>query len=193
VILAHLGNGASLAAVRDGACVDTTMGFTPAAGVPMSTRTGDIDPGLLSFFSAKEQMTTAQFQHLVTHESGLLGVSETSSDIRDLLKIEASDIRAQEAVALFCQEVRKRIGSLAAVLGGLDTLVFAAGIGENAPIIRERICRDLEFLGVKLAPRRNRGNAAVISPSKSRVTVRVIRTDEEIMIAQIAHRLSGGG
>jgi acetate kinase len=193
VILAHLGNGASLAAVRDGACVDTTMGFTPGSGVPMSTRTGDIDPGLLSFFNAKEQMTAAQFQHLVTHESGLLGVSESSSDIRDLLKIEDRDIRAQEAVALFCQEVRKRIGALAAVLGGLDTLVFAAGIGENAPIIRERICRDLEFLGVKLAPRRNRGSAAVISPSKSRVTVRVIRTDEEVMIAQIAHRLSRGG
>jgi acetate kinase len=193
VILAHLGNGASLAAVRDGACVDTTMGFTPGAGVPMSTRTGDIDPGLLSFFSAKEQMTPAQFQHLVTHESGLLGVSETSSDIRDLLRLEDSDVRAQEAVALFCQEVRKRIGALAAVLGGLDTLVFAAGIGENAPLIRERICRDLEFLGVKLAPRRNRGNAAVISPSKSRVTVRVIRTDEEVMIAQIAQQLSRGG
>jgi acetate kinase len=193
VVLAHLGNGASLAAVRDGACVDTTMGFTPGAGVPMSTRTGDIDPGLLSFFSAKEQMTTPQFQHMVTHESGLLGVSETSSDIRDLLKIEDNDIRAQEAVALFCQEVRKRIGAFAAVLGGLDTLVFAAGIGENAPVIRQRICQDLEFLGIRLAPRRNRGNAAVVSPSKSRVTVRVIRTDEEVMIAQIAQRLSRGG
>lgn len=188
VILAHLGSGASLAAVRDGASVDTTMGFTPAAGVPMSTRTGDIDPGLLSFLAAKEQMTIARFQRMVTHESGLLGVSETSSDIRDLLASEASDPRAAEAVALFCQEVRKRIGAFAAVLGGLDTLVFSAGIGENSPVVRERICTNLEFLGVQLQPSLNQGNAAVISAPGSRVTVRVIPTDEESMIAQIAHR-----
>jgi len=186
VILAHLGNGASLAAVRDGASVDTTMGFTPGAGVPMSTRSGDIDPGLLSFFAGKEHMTTAQFQRMLTHESGLLGVSETSSDIRDLLKIEATDVRAAEAVALFCQEVRKRIGAFAAVLGGLDTLVFSAGIGENSPVIRERICANLEFLGVQLERATNEANAAVISAPGSRVTVRVIATDEELMIAQIA-------
>ena len=186
VILAHLGNGASLAAVRDGASVDTTMAFTPGAGVPMSTRSGDIDPGLLSFFAGHEQMTTAQFQKMVTHESGLLGVSETSSDIRDLLKIEATDSRAAEAVALFCQEVRKRIGAFAAVLGGVDTLVFSAGIGENSPAIRERICANLEFLGVRLERAANEANAAVISAPDGRVTVRVIPTDEELMIAKLA-------
>ena len=186
VILAHLGSGASLAAVRDGASVDTTMGFTPGAGVPMSTRSGDIDPGLLSFFAGKEQMTTARFQKMVSHESGLLGISETSSDIRDLLKIEATDIRAAEAVALFCQEIRKRIGAFAAVLGGVDTLVFSAGIGENSPAIRERICANLEFLGVRLERAANEANAAVISAPGSGVTVRVIPTDEELMIAQLA-------
>jgi acetate kinase len=190
VILAHLGSGASLAAVRDGACVDTTMGFTPSAGVPMSTRCGDMDPGLLSFFGSQEHMTISRLQRLLNHESGLLGVSETSADVRDLLKAEGSDVRAQEAVALFCQEIRKRIGAFAAVLGGLDTLVFAGGIGENAPLIRERVCVNLEFLGVRIAPRLNRANAAVISPSKSRVTVRVIRTDEESMIARIAQRIT---
>jgi acetate kinase len=189
VILAHLGSGASLAAVRDGASVDTTMAFTPGAGVPMSTRSGDIDPGLLSFFAGKEQMTTAQFQKMVTHESGLLGMSETSSDIRDLLKVEATDTRAAEAVALFCQEIRKRIGAFAAVLGGVDTLVFSAGIGENSPVIRARICANLEFLGVQLEPAANDANDAVISAPGSRVRVRVIPTDEELMIAKLALKL----
>ncbi len=186
VILAHLGSVASLAAVRDGASVDTTMGFTPAAGIPMGTRSGDIDPGLLSFFAGTEQMTAARFQKMMTQESGLLGVSQTSSDIRDLLQIEATDSRAAEAVALFCQEIRKRIGAFAAVLGGLDTLVFSAGIGENSPVIRERACANLEFLGVRLEPAANAANAAVISAPDSRVTVRVIPTDEELMIAQRA-------
>lgn len=185
VILAHLGSGASLAAVRDGKCVDTTMGFTPGAGIPMSTRTGDIDPGLLSFFAGKEHMTVAQFQKMVTHESGLLGMSETSSDIRDLLKVEASDARAALAVALFCQEIRKRIGAFAAVLGGVETLVFSAGIGENSPMVRERVCADLEFLGIRMERAANEANAAVISAPDSRVTVRVIATDEERMIAQL--------
>lgn len=186
VILAHLGNGASLAAVHAGASVDTTMGFTPGAGVPMSTRSGDLDPGLLSFFAGHEKMTTAQFQRMVSHESGLLGVSQTSSDIRDLLKIEATDVRAAEAVALFCQEIRKRVGAFAAVLGGVDTLVFSAGIGENSPAIRERICANLQFLGVQLEPVANAANAAVISAPGCRVTVRVIPTDEELMIAKLA-------
>jgi acetate kinase len=185
VILAHLGNGASLAAVRDGASVDTTMGFTAGAGVPMSTRSGDIDPGLLSFFAGTQQMTAAQFGKMVSHESGLLGVSETSSDIRDLLKLEATDPRAAEAVALFCQEIRKRIGAFAAVLGGLDTLVFAGGIGENSPAIRARICTNLEFLGIELRPAANEAHEALISAPDGRVRVRVIPTDEELMIAQI--------
>jgi acetate kinase len=188
VILAHLGNGASLAAVRDGQSVDTTMGFTPAAGVPMSTRSGDLDPGLLSFLAAREHMTPARFERMVNHESGLLGVSETSSDIRDLLSVEATDVRAAEALDLFCQETRKRIGAFAAVLGGLDTLVFSAGIGENAPQIRARICTNLEFLGLHLDAARNDANQPVISAAASQVTVRVIPTDEELMIAQIAQR-----
>jgi acetate kinase len=185
VILAHLGNGASLAAVRDGSCVDTTMGFTPAAGIPMSTRSGDLDPGIVSFLVAREQLTAAGFQRMVTRESGLLGVSGTSSDVRDLLLAEGTDVRAAEALALFCQEVRKRIGAFAAVLGGLDTLVFSAGIGENSAVIRARICAGMEFLGLHLDPARNAGNAPVISAPDSRVTVRVVPTDEEQMIARI--------
>ena len=150
VILAHLGNGASLAAVRDGKSIDTSMGFTPTAGLVMSTRTGDLDPGLMCYLARTEQMTAAQFQQMVNHESGLLGVSEISSDLRDLLAREADDIRAAEAVALFCYQAKKWIGSFAAALGGLDTLVFAGGIGENAPLIRERICEGLGFLGIAL-------------------------------------------
>ena len=129
-------------------------------------------------------MTPARFQKMLIHESGLLGVSQTSSDIRDLLKAEARDSRAAEAVALFCQEVRKRIGAFAAVLGGVDTLVFSAGIGENSPVIRERICANLEFLGIRLDRAANKANAAVISAPASRVTVRVIPTNEELMIAR---------
>jgi len=131
VILAHLGNGASLAAVRDGKSMDTSMGFTPAAGLVMSTRSGDLDPGLVSFMARSEQMTASQFDRMINHESGLLGVSETSSDLRDLLAREAVDVRAAEAVALFCYQATKWIGSFAAALGGLDTLVFAGGIGEE--------------------------------------------------------------
>ncbi|MBA2434120.1 MAG: acetate/propionate family kinase, partial [Chthoniobacterales bacterium] len=133
VILAHLGNGASMAAVRDGHSVDTTMAFTPAAGLVMSTRSGDLDPGLVAFLARSQKMTASQFDKMVNHESGLLGVSETSSDMRDLLARETKDVRAAEAVSLFCYQARKWIGAYAAVLGGLDTLVFAGGIGENAP------------------------------------------------------------
>jgi acetate kinase len=140
VILAHLGNGASMAAVRDGRSIDTSMGFTPTTGFVMSTRSGDLDPGLVRYLSRTEQMTATQFHQMVNHESGLFGVSEISSDMRDLLVQEASDVRAAEAVALFCYQAKKWIGSFAAALGGLDTLVFSAGIGENCPSIRTRIC-----------------------------------------------------
>jgi acetate kinase len=184
VILAHLGNGASLAAVRDGKSIDTSMGFTPTAGLVMSTRSGDLDPGLAPYLARTEQMTTKQFYEMVNHKSGLLGISETSSDMRDLLEHETSDVRAAEAVALFCYQAKKWIGSFAAALGGLDTLVFAGGIGENAPLVRKRICERLGFLGVQLNEARNAKNAAVISKNSSRVTVRVIRTDEELMIAR---------
>ena len=193
VVLAHLGNGASLAAVRDGKSVDTSMGFTPVSGLVMSTRSGDLDPGLVSYLARTEQMTATQFHKMVNHESGLLGVSETSSDTRDLLDHETQDVRAAEAVALFCYQAKKWIGSFAAALGGLDTLVFAGGIGENAPLIRARVCEGLGFLGIDLNEPRNAQTAGVISTDASRVTVRVIRTDEELMIAKSAFRILGQG
>ena len=189
VILAHLGNGASLAAVRDGKSIDTSMGFTPTAGLVMSTRSGDLDPGLVSYLARTEQMSATQFQEMVNHASGLLGVSEISSDLRDLLARESDDVRAAEAVALFCYQAKKWIGSFAAALGGLDTLVFAGGIGENAPLIRERICDGLGFLGIELNQKRNAKNAPLISPDAGRVKVRVIRTDEELMIARSVTRV----
>ena len=188
VILAHLGNGASLAAVRDGKGMDTSMGFTPASGLVMSTRCGDIDPGLVSFLSRTEGMTAAQFQKLANHESGLLGVSETSSDMRDLLARENTDVRAAEAVALFCYQAKKWIGSFAAALGGIDTLVFAGGIGENCAPVRSRICAGLGFLGIELNSRHNENHEDVISTLSDQVKVRVIRTDEELMIARLVLR-----
>jgi acetate kinase len=191
VILAHLGNGASLAAVRDGKSMDTSMGFTPTAGLVMSTRSGDLDPGLAPYLAHTEKMTTPQFYKMVNHESGLLGVSETSSDMRDLLDHETQDVRAAEAVALFCYQAKKWIGSFAAALGGLDTLVFAGGIGENAPIVRARICEGLGFLSIELNESRNAESAGVISKDASRATVRVIRTDEELMIARSVCRVLG--
>jgi acetate kinase len=184
VILAHLGNGASLAAVRDGKSIDTSMGFTPTAGLVMSTRSGDLDPGLAPYLSRTEKMTTPQFYKMVNHESGLLGISETSSDMRDLLDHEKSDVRAAEAVALFCYQAKKWIGSFAAALGGLDTVVFAGGIGENASPVRARICEGLDFLGIELNESRNAETSPVISADASRVMVRIIRTDEELMIAR---------
>jgi acetate kinase len=184
VILAHLGNGASLAAVRDGESIDTSMGFTPASGLVMSSRSGDLDPGLVSYLASTEHMSAAQFQKMVNHESGLLGVSQTSSDMRDLLERETADMRAAEAVALFCYQAKKWVGAFAAALGGLDTLVFAGGIGENAPPVRERICNGLGFLGIELDRECNAKSAPLISSGIGRVKVRVIRTDEELMIAR---------
>ena len=183
VILAHLGNGASLAAVHHGKAVDTSMGFTPAAGVPMSTRSGDLDPGLVWYLARTERLDAKRFNEMVNFQSGLLGVSETSSDMRDLLDRETQDLRAAEAIALFCYQVKKWIGAFAAALGGLDTLVFAGGIGENAPTVRARICDGLGFLGIALDEKQNMVNADVISAETSRISVRVIRTDEEWMIA----------
>lgn len=189
VILAHLGNGASMAAVRDGRSIDTSMGFTPASGLVMSTRSGDLDPGLVSFMTRSEQMTAAQFDRMVNHESGLLGVSGTSSDMRDLLERETQDMRAAEAVDLFCYQAKKWIGAYAAALGGLDTLVFAGGIGENAAAVRARICEGLEFLGIGIDAKRNATNAGVISTQTGRVVVRVMHTDEEVMIAESVCRI----
>ena len=184
VILAHLGGGASMAAVRDGQPVDTTMGFTPTGGLVMGTRTGDLDPGLVAYLSRELKGDSDRLERLINHESGLKGMSESSADVRDLLSREAQDARAREALEVFCRQARKWVGALAAVLGGLDTLVFAGGIGENAPQIRARICQDLDFIGVTLDAACNEGHdPTVISRSGARVTVRVIHTDEESVIA----------
>ena len=184
VILAHLGNGASLAAVQDGKPIDTSMGLTPTAGIPMSTRSGDLDPGIIWYLARTEKMSPKQFNEMVNFQSGLLGLSETSSDMRDLLSREKEDNRAAEAIALFCYQVRKWIGSFAAALGRLDTLVFTGGIGENAPLIRWRICEGMEFVGLCLDPGLNDVNAAIVSRKDTPVTVRVMKTDEELMIAR---------
>jgi acetate kinase len=191
VVLAHLGNGASLAAVAQGSSIDTSMGFTPAAGLVMSTRSGDLDPGVVSFLARTERMTATEFDRMVNHQSGLLGVSELSSDMRDLLAREDVDVHAAEAVALFCYQAKKWIGAFAAVLGGLDTLVFSAGIGARSAVIRDRICEGLGFLGIELDHGRNGAHAPVISTDASRVAVRVIPTDEELMIARSVSRMSG--
>jgi acetate kinase len=192
VILAHLGNGCSLAAVREGRSVDTTMAFTPASGLVMSTRSGDLDPGLVDYLARTEGMSIGEFHEMINLKSGLLGLSETSSDVRDLLERESTDPRAAEALAVFCYQAKKWIGALAAALGGLDTLVFSGGIGENSPTMRARICEGLGFLGIAADPRRNEGNAATISPDSSPVCVRVIRTDEEYVIALAVSRMLRG-
>jgi len=189
VILAHLGAGCSMAALRDGKCVETTMGFTPTAGLMMATRTGDLDPGVLIHLMREERRSAEELEALVTQRSGLLGVSETSGDVRDLLEREATDSRAAEALAMFCYHARRWIGSLAAVLEGLDCLVFAAGIGENSAVIRSRICAGLQWLGVRFDEVRNRDAASVISAPDSQVSVRVIRTNEELMIFREVSRL----
>ena len=188
LLLAHLGNGASMAAVRGGTCLDTSMAFTPAAGLVMSSRSGDLDPGLIAYLAREEGMTVHQFNTMVNTASGLLGVSETSPDVRDLLEREAADPRAAEALQLFCYQARKWIGALAAVLGGLDTLVFAGGIGENSTVMRERICAGLTFLGVTLDPERNAASAPVISREGAAAVVRIIRTDEELAMARLLAR-----
>jgi acetate kinase len=189
VILAHLGNGASLAAVREGHSIDTSMGFTPAGGIPMGTRTGDLDPGVAWYLMDREKMSAAQFNDLINRQSGLLGMSETSSDMRELLSRESSDPRAAEAIGVFCYQIKKWIGAFAAALGGIDTLVFSGGIGENASVVRARVCTGLEFFGIDVDRARNEANAAVISGDDSRATVRVIRTDEQGMIAKSVCRL----
>ncbi|MGA7381053.1 MAG: acetate/propionate family kinase [Terriglobales bacterium] len=191
VILAHLGNGASLAAVHDGKSVDTSMSFTPTAGVPMSTRTGDLDPALVWYLARTEKMSAKEFNHMVNFQCGLLGISEISSDMRDLLKHETQDVRAAEAVALFCYQVKKWIGEFAAALGGIETLVFAGGIGENAPTVRAQICDGLGFLGIELEGKQNAANGGVISATSSRVVVRVVHTDEEQIIAKTVCQVLG--
>lgn len=189
VVVAHLGNGASMAAVRAGRGVETTMGFTPTGGLVMGTRAGDLDPGVLLHLVRAEGGDAAGVDALVNREAGLLGVSGSSADMRDLLAREASDPRAADAVALFCYQAKKFLGALVAVLGGLDQLVFTGGIGEHAPPVRERICTGLEFLGIRLDPERNRQGVAIVSHDAAPVTVRVMRTDEDRVIARHTVRL----
>jgi acetate kinase len=192
VVLAHLGSGASLCALRDGCSVDTTMGFTPTGGVPMGTRTGDLDPGVLLHILRSERMDVDALDELVNRRSGLAGVSGTSPDMRELLAREESDPRAADAVALFCYGVKKAIGGLAAALGGVDALVFSAGIGERSAVVRARILQGLEHLGMHLDPAANARHAPVISTAASPCTVVVLRTDEESMIACLTRRTSRG-
>jgi len=189
IILAHLGNGASLAAVHKGKSVDTSMGFTPAGGMMMGTRPGDLDPGVAWYMMKSENLTPKQFNNLINHESGLLGISETSSDMRDLLVQETSDVRAAEAIELFCYQAKKWIGAFAAVLSGVDMLVFTGGIGENCRVVRSRICEGLGFLGIEIDEKQNMVNSPVISKDKGQVTVRIIHTDEEFMIARTVNQI----
>ena len=185
IILAHLGSGASLAAVKNGKGIDTTMGFTPTSGLPMGTRTGDLDPGVIRYLMQEENLDPNAFNRLINHESGLLGLSETSADMRELLQIESNDHRASEAIDLFCYQTKKWIGASTAALDGLDTLVFSGGIGENCYQVRDRICEGLKFLGIELNEMKNRNNETIISTDHSSVKVYVITTNEEIIIARL--------
>lgn len=187
LIVAHLGNGSSLSAVANGKCQDTSMGLSPLAGVPMGTRSGDIDPCIVEFICNKYNMTPSECLNMLNKKSGMMAVSGKSSDFRDL---EAGAKEGNENCALaremFAYGVKKYIGSYAAALGGLDCLVFTAGVGENDGKMRAQICEGLEFLGIKIDPEKNtvRGEECIISTDDSKVTVWVIPTNEELMIAQ---------
>jgi acetate kinase len=189
VIVAHLGNGSSMTAIHHGVSIDTTMGLTPAGGLMMGTRSGDLDPGVLIHLLEANGLSHGALSRLVNQESGLLGVSGISGDMADLLALEASDPYAAEAVELFCYQARKSLGALVAALGGVNTLVFTAGIGQHAASVRERICHGLEHLDVRLDAARNTAHSPIVSCNGSRVEVRVIPTDEDLIIARHTHRL----
>jgi acetate kinase len=184
VIIAHLGGGASMTAVHAGQSLDTTMGLTPLGGLMMGTRCGDLDPGVLLHLMRTRGLSVNELDHLLNRQSGLSGVSGISSDMKELLSKEAQEPHAAEAIDLFCYRAKGFLGALATALGGLDAMIFTGGIGENAPAIRERICQDMEFLGIRLDVARNRANAPLISWEDSQVIVWVIKTDEERMIAR---------
>jgi acetate kinase len=184
MIIAHLGNGASMAAVDQGCSVDTTMGVSPLGGLVMGSRSGDLDPGVLLFLLNQYQMTPAELEELLSKHAGLKAIAGVS-DVQQLLEMEPENTQAKEALAVFCYSARKHIGSLAAALEGLETLVFTGGIGENAAIIRERICKGLRFWGLELDVQKNAANENTISTATSRVIVRVIKTDEELMMARL--------
>ncbi|MET0636772.1 MAG: acetate/propionate family kinase [Chitinophagaceae bacterium] len=189
IILAHLGNGASMAAVREGKSMDTSMGFTPASGLVMGTRTGDLDPGIGWYLIEMEKMSATEYSQLVNHKSGLLGLSGTTSDMRELIRLKDHDSRAADAFGLFCYQAKKNIGAYAAVLGGLDTLVFSGGIGEHSPEVRSAICGGLGFLGIEIDEIKNVKSEPVISSDNGKVTVRVIATNEQVMIATLVNEL----
>ncbi|NNM85699.1 MAG: acetate/propionate family kinase [Phycisphaerales bacterium] len=195
VLLAHLGAGSSMAAVKAGKPLDTTMGFTPTAGLVMATRPGDLDPGLLVYLmrAYPHLKTAAALDRFINAECGMLGISESTGDMQTLLVNANKDVRAADAVNQYVYAARKNLGSMVVVMGGLDTLVFSGGIGEHATEIRARICSGLEFLGIRIDRRANRLGKAIISTSSSRVTVRVIPTDEErLMVDIITEALSAG-
>src|SRR5271156_5021141 len=184
VIVAHLGSGASIVALQDGKSMDTSMGFTPLEGLVMSARSGDVDPGLLLYLLAAKKMSAKEAGTLLNKRAGLLGVSASTGAMRELLEKAPQDAHAAEAIDLFCYRTKKYVGAYAAALGVLDALVFTGGIGERAPAIRQRICGGLDFLGIRLDAVRNTANAPVISATDSRVNVRVIQTNEDLMIVQ---------
>jgi len=188
-IVAHLGNGASMAALRDGNSVDTTMGFTPTGGLMMGTRSGDLDPGILIYLMEEKGYDANQFNKLLNHRSGLLGVSGISSDMKTLLEKSASEPHAAQAIDMYCYHARKAIGALSAVLGGLDGLVFTGGIGERAAPVRAMICEGLGYLGIHVDREKNAQHDGIISPETSACTVRVIPTNEDMVIARHTRRL----
>ena len=183
-IAAHLGNGASLVALRDGISIDTSMGMTPAGGIAMSTRSGDLDPGVILYLLRSRNFSISDLDHAVNRDGGLLGISELSSDVRELLTARSTDSRAADAIEVFCYQAKKCIGSFAATLGGLDALVFSGGIGEHSPEVRAQICEKLDFLGIRIDPALNDANAPVISDGQSTVKIRILETREEVMIAR---------
>ena len=191
-VLAHLGNGSSLAAVKDGEPLDTTMGFTPTGGCVMGTRSGDLDPGVLVYLARRHGYDADALDHAVNREAGLAGISGGVSDVRRLLAARGRDPRARLAIEVFCQSVRKHVGALATVLGGIDSLVFTGGIGEHAAPIRAEISRGLDHLGVAVDASRNDAGSAVISPEGAPVAVRVVPAEEERMIARHTARVTEG-
>jgi acetate kinase len=192
VVIAHLGHGASMAAVRDGLAVDTTMGLTPTGGLVMSTRTGDLDPGVMLHLARAAEGDLNAVERLVSHESGLAAVSGMTGDVQQLLAMRGGNPEAARAVEMFCYSARKHLAAMAATLGGLDTLVFTGGIGEHASAIRSEICDPLAYLGISLDPAKNERHDAVISASATPCAVRVIPTNENVVIARHTYRLTGG-
>jgi len=189
IIIAHLGSGSSMAAVKNGKSIDTTMGFTPTGGLMMSTRPGDLDPGVILYLLQEQKLSPDKINDILNKQAGLLGISDRSSDMKELLEIQKSDNKAGESIELFCYQAKKFLGAMTAALGGLDSLVFTGGIGENAPLIRKLICTDMGFVNIQLDESLNLNNAPVISGDDSSIKVRVIKTNEELMIARHTYKV----